>query len=276
MIKNKKEQKLFDKENSEKIKKIYEKIRNADCISCRDLWDVLYIDPEHLYSDETVKDLWQQFDCGRRYLLDQGETILSDQQKTKRDYWIDLLNKWTADDPEHWRLNLYVFEGGELLKWSKKYPHDRSGRYLYIKLSELKECFNKLNLSLPEGIITSGLSNKKNKANPEKNEDIIEKLVSEALPEIEVLYESVLKTGLNSDWRKIKQAVLSKFENGKFSYLKKEYLEDDNIYKFGVNHQRRKFFGSLLDNVVESKSLKSPGATKLYTLSNKLKQKQFK
>ena len=84
-------------------------------------------------------------------------------------------------------------------------------------------------------------------------------LMKKASKELELLYGAITpkKLGINSrsvDKTHRQKAALKYFKNNEkdFKFIKKEYLESEDLYIFTTGHERRGFIGRLLQKLIES------------------------
>lgn len=99
----------------------------------------------------------------------------------------------------------------------------------------------------------------------------LQTILAEAKPEVEELYTAIKGVGFSGlkveaapeQW---KRAALECFDNHphKFSLVKLEYLEKDNLYAFSPGQEARDFKGSLLKMIAEEKGFTDMFARPLY------------
>ncbi len=104
---------------------------------------------------------------------------------------------------------------------------------------------------------------------------MIKKLMDDAEPEIEMLYQVVKDTGLtggasedgNVDSQRWKEATSNFFdENPKsFQMVRREYLKDGKLFSLTPDHERRDFIGWLLRLILEDKGIPFRSYQKLYS-----------
>lgn len=103
---------------------------------------------------------------------------------------------------------------------------------------------------------------------PIRSPKVIE-LLKKVRPEIESLYAEIKKVGFTSqviDDKEWKKAALNQFDNNKFEYIyiKREYLEDKQIYFFSGGQERRDFIGKVLQKIIQKNGLGTFGYQLLY------------
>ena len=102
-------------------------------------------------------------------------------------------------------------------------------------------------------------------------------LIRKAAPELESLHAAVKKGGYNipepNPEERYKERALKKFqEKGRsFIFVKKQYLEDKNVYLFGGGQEKRDFIGKVLQKIVEDYGLPRRGYQTLYQFYLKAK-----
>ena len=98
---------------------------------------------------------------------------------------------------------------------------------------------------------------KKEKVFPEEGISVLEK----ALPEIEEIYFAVKVVGFSSrlvdaesKWR---SAALKRYDDSRrgYKFIKREYLEDEGIYRLTAGQEKRDFEGKLLQKVIKDNKL---------------------
>lgn len=100
-------------------------------------------------------------------------------------------------------------------------------------------------------------------------------LITEAAPEVESLFKAIKKVGFsgrNPDandetWQKV---TLQHFDKNQkqFNFVKREYLEDKDLYAFADGQASRDFKGCLHQKIIEGKGLKKQNAHNLANLHN--------
>lgn len=92
------------------------------------------------------------------------------------------------------------------------------------------------------------------------------------MPEIKEIYSAIKNIGFSSRIvdaeKKWKTAALNRFDDSKkgFEFIKREYLEDDDIYRFTSGQERRDFEGKVLQIILRDRSLGKHGAQFLRNL----------
>lgn len=98
------------------------------------------------------------------------------------------------------------------------------------------------------------------------------KILLEAEPEIDEIYSSIKKVGFSGrlvngpeKWRK---AALERYDDSRhgFNYIKREFLEDGDLYDFAPGQERRDFYGKLFTKIIKSMGLGNYGGQRLRKL----------
>ena len=111
----------------------------------------------------------------------------------------------------------------------------------------------------------------------ENESRIFDDLLTKASPEIEKLYKPIKEIGFsgrnpNADDAAWREAALQHFHKNQkqFKLVKREYLEDKDLYAFTVGQEARDFKGSLLQKIVEGKGFGKQSAQKLAKLQRQI------
>lgn len=103
---------------------------------------------------------------------------------------------------------------------------------------------------------------------PIQSPKVIE-LLKKVRPEIESIFAEIKKVGFTSqviDEKEWMKAALNQFDNNNFEYIKREYLEDKQIYFFSGGQEKRDFIGKVLKEIIKKNGLGTFGYQLLYNI----------
>lgn len=101
----------------------------------------------------------------------------------------------------------------------------------------------------------------------------IKELIEKIRPEMESLYAAVKKVGFSvraghvteEHWQNAALAYFDRHQDD-FQFIKREYLEDKELYFFSGGKERRDFIGRVLSKIILDRALESLGSRRLYEI----------